>query len=166
MADDDDPILPWRDDLAPQFVRRRPARERWKDRTPADPPIAWAVVADLAPETVVGEPWPLVEDPSGTDLRAAAIIAGWAPDSWSDDEVVAHRRETRRARRRALLRAPFTRQRAYFVRSGPGWLLHWTVTAATAEQAIAPLRERLVAPPGWEVLLRAEPAGPRGREDG
>lgn len=125
--EDEDPILPWRDELASQFVRRRPADERWKDRTPADPPIAWAVVAELAPETVAGEPWPLVEDPAGTDARAAAIIAGWAPESWSGEAVAAHRRDNRRARRRARLRWPFTRETAYFVRSCPGWLLRWTV---------------------------------------
>ena len=115
---EDDPILPWRDELASQFVRRRPADERWKDRTPADPPISWTVTAALEPAPAPDRPWRLLAEPEATDA----------------DEV------------------------AWFIAGDPHWTLQWTVTAATAELAVAPLPARLVPPRGWEVSLSAEPA--------
>lgn len=73
-----------------------------------------------------------------TDIEALA--AGGEPDRWLVGTFAAHVEDT----------------------DAPE-LLEWTVTAATAEQALAPLRDRLVPPPGWEVRLSAEPAVPADR---
>jgi len=154
-GDDDEPIEPWRPELAARFVRRRAAAERWKDRTPHDPPIAWEVEALLCPRKEVG-PDRIVHEPCETDAEAFAAIARWAPEAWSDEAV----RDYRELYWRGVREAERDGSAGWFTWGDPRWRLTWTVTAATAELAAAPLRARLVPPEGWEVHVRAEPAEP------
>ncbi|MDO8186411.1 hypothetical protein Q5424_08770 [Conexibacter sp. JD483] len=60
--EDDEPLAPWRDELAAGYVRRRPADERWKDRGPGHPPIA-PLRARLTP-------------PAGWEVDWSALPAG------------------------------------------------------------------------------------------
>lgn len=153
--DDGASVEPWLPRFAARFVRRRSARERWKDRTQEDAPIAWEVDALLSPREAIG-PDRTVREPRETDAEARATIARWAPERWSDEAV----RDFRERHRRSLAEAERTGAGGWFTWGDPRWQLSWTVTAATAALAIAPLRARLQPPPGWEVHFRAEPAEP------
>jgi hypothetical protein len=149
--DEDDPILPWREELAATFVRRRARGERWKDRLPTDAPVAWAVTVTLMLEQEGADG--VIGEPDAVDAEVAAIVAAWEPDAWSGEEVAAYRAAHRAAQRSA------GRGGGFFVGGGlPVWRLSYRTVAPTADSAAEAIRDRLDPPPGWTALVAAEPA--------
>lgn len=148
--DEDDPVVPWREELAATFVRRRARGERWKDRGPTDAPIAWEVTVTLMLEEEGADR--VVGEADTVDAEAAAIVAAWEPDAWSGEEVAAYRAAHRAARRAA------GRGGGFFVSGLPAWRLFYRAVGPTADAAAEAIRDRLDPPPGWTALVMAEPA--------
>lgn len=149
-----DELPPWPPaDLEP-LVRRRPADERWKDRTPADPAIAWTVEVSLGVDQE--NSGRILNDGKAIDAEAAALIARWAPDEHRDADIVDFREEARRA----MMRARAIGETGFFTHTPAVWWLTYAVTAPTHALAVDAVLPRLAPPPGWTTAAFAEPAAP------
>jgi hypothetical protein len=132
-------------DLTPP-VRRRTPDEEWKDRTEADPPIAWAAEVLLSPP-----------DPEARQDGVVAAVAEAAGARWDSEPLDGWVRDLRAARRR--LREG--KGGSWITEWSPSYRLRLTVEASTHDQAVATARSRCPAPAGWREYVTAEPARPR-----
>jgi hypothetical protein len=143
------PGLPaWPPDDLPPLVRRRPSDERWRDRTDADPPIAWRVEATLRPP---GDAVP-EREAVRTVVAAAAERAG--ADSWDSDALDQLRADVDQARREAGGAEEF----GWTSYGAPEGRAVFTVVASTPAAAEADVARRVQAPAGWRVRCAAVPA--------
>lgn len=133
----------------PELVRRRVPSEEWKDRTPADAPIAWAVRAHLTPPDAFG----MLERRPEDDAAVAALADRTGALSWDSDaldgciEVFVEV-----ARKRAS---------SYTTYVPCAYTLHFQVEASTHAVAEAAVRERVSLPsPGWGIDVQARPPSP------
>lgn len=141
-GDVDEPGLPrWPDDRVVE--RRRPPGEEWRDRSPGDSPVAWAVEVELTPPFV--EPRPDWEPVVGT-LAAAADALRWDRGSLRADPGA------------ALLADEGVDDDGTFAGyDRASFVLELVVDAATADLALRAGVERCAAPRGWSVLATAQP---------
>jgi hypothetical protein len=132
---------PWPPPDLPEFVRRRTPDEGWKDRTDADPSIAWRVVASLRP------PGSAAAGRRPEDVRLVTDLAvTTGADDW-DGHLIDHF---------ARAAAAATGQTVYT--EIPAYRLHYSVRASTPARAADDVRRQLGAPAGWELSISAEPA--------
>jgi hypothetical protein len=138
-----EPSVPtWPPAELPEFTRRRPQSQRWKDRTESDALIDWDVELLL-------EPAELPIDRAARD-RAAELVAAIADDiaaSWDSravDDLLALHEATPEG---GAIYAPVG-----------AFALRLRTTAPTASLAVAAATERCRTPAGWTLTGRAEPA--------
>ena len=128
----------------PELVRRRPAAERWKDRTDADGPIAWSVDVMLEPPDLG------VTDPGRVEVVAQAAGA----DGWDDEELQGFERDIEAAVRRA---PPGVEEVGWFSTHRRAYRLRFTESAPTRERAAAQALGRCAVPDGWSADASATP---------
>jgi hypothetical protein len=124
-------------DLTPPPRRRIPSEE-WKDRTEADPPIAWAVDVMLSPP-----------DPRVRQDEVVAGIAEAAGGRWDAEPLEGRLAETDAQRG----------QEVYVLSHSASYRVRLRLEAPTHDQAVAAARARCDPPAGWRVAAFAEPAG-------
>jgi hypothetical protein len=130
-------------EAAQPVVRRRIERERWRDRTDADRPIAWTVTATLVVPYEVAR--------ADADALVAPLAA--AADDWDAEPFDGLAADQRRARRTAK-----GGEAGWFSYNEPAYRLRWTREAPTCAAALAQVA---VEPPaGWKLRLEAEPREP------
>lgn len=124
-------------------VRRRVPDEGWKDRTDADPPVAWSATVRLTPP-----------DPRAPRAELEAEVADSAAGApWDGEELDEWLREYEEAERRLRAGAG----RAFISESSPSFTVRITVDAPTRAAAIESARSRITEPAGWRVRVYAEP---------
>jgi hypothetical protein len=127
-------------EAAKPVVRRRIESERWRDRTDADPPIAWTVTATLVVPYEVARG---VADALLAPLAAAA-------DEWDAEPFDGLEADLEAARRAG--------RSGWFSYHEPAYRLRWTREAPTRAAAIAQVH--VESPAGWKLRVEAEPREP------
>ncbi|MDA0178705.1 hypothetical protein OJ997_00235 [Solirubrobacter phytolaccae] len=127
----------WPPPNLPDFVWRREPADAWKDRTDADPPIAWAVTAWVSPDD------DRIPEPSDDEpLRAVAERAGARFDL---DQLTELRAQLASARD------------STYILGRMAYRMRLEVPASTAAQAQSIASERLSLPDGWEPHFEVAP---------
>jgi hypothetical protein len=138
----------WPPDELPPLVRRRPPDERWRDRTEADPPIAWHVVV------AIGPPGERVPEREAVRTVVARVAERGGADSWDTDGLDRLLADIDQARRDAGGGEDF----GWYSSGSTEGRAVFTAVASTPAAAEGDVAARIEAPAGWRVRCEAVPA--------